>query len=59
MTDGEVQALEAGLNTVLASFQGLAAFKSQHVGKIPLLAKMPINEKIVSALQAQLLRNKM
>lgn len=54
ITDGEVDALEKGLQTVLNSFKQLADFKQDHSGMIAVLTTMPVDESLVSALQAEM-----
>ena len=54
VTEGEVDALEKGLQTVLDSFKQLADFKSAHSGTIKILKEMPIDENQVSSLQAKM-----
>lgn len=54
ITDGEVEALETGLKTVLSSFKSLADFKTQHSRKLQLLQELPIDEAQVSKMQAEM-----
>ena len=54
VTEGEVDALEKGLQTVLNSFMQLAGFKYAHSGTIKLLREMPIDKDQVSSLQAKM-----
>ena len=54
ITDGEVNGLECGLQTVLDSFKSLADFKHVHSGKVQLLEQLPVDESKVSALQTQM-----
>ena len=54
ITDGEVEAFQACLQTVLNSFKSLADFKTQHAGTVLLLGQLPIDGNEVSTLQAQM-----
>ena len=54
VTDGEVDALHHGLNTVAKSFKALVDFKDEHVAKVKALAGMPIDDAKVAAITSQL-----
>lgn len=54
ITDGEVEALEKGLTSVLSSLLSLAQFKEEHEGKVPDLSSIPISSSEVTELQARM-----
>ncbi|XP_022100666.1 uncharacterized protein LOC110984616 [Acanthaster planci] len=54
VTDGEVDALRHGLDTVAQSFQALVAFKDENVAKVKALAGLPINDSKVAAITDKL-----
>ena len=51
VTEGEVDAIEAGLQTVIKAFGSLAQFKSKNCNKVPRLMGLPIDEGKVAELQ--------
>lgn len=54
VTDGEINAFEHSLQTVLSSFKSLAEFKAQHKDKVPRLDGLPIDDKIVASMQVEM-----
>ena len=53
-SDGEVNAFELSLQTVLDSLKSLAEFKTKHEAQVPILKGMPIDGPKVASLQAQM-----
>ena len=56
ISDGEVEAMKKGLDTILNSFETLAIFKHHHSKIIIILKEMPIDESQVSTLQGKMPR---
>lgn len=54
VTDGEINAIEHSLQTVLNSFKSLAEFKAQHKDKVRQLGGLPIDDKKVASMQAEM-----
>ncbi|XP_064652192.1 uncharacterized protein LOC135502923 isoform X1 [Lineus longissimus] len=50
ITDGEVEALHHGLDTVAQCFQALNEFKKKNEGKVPLLKGVPIDDAKVASI---------
>ena len=54
ITDGEVEALQTGLTTVLQALLQLAQFKEKNRNKVKVLDSLPISSKDVSDLQTKM-----
>lgn len=54
ITDGEIDATEHSLQTVLDCYKSLADFKAKHKAQVPSLDGMPIDEKKVASMQAKM-----
>ena len=54
ITDGEIDATEHSLQTVLDCYKSLADFKAKHKAQVPNLDGMPIDENMVASMQAKM-----
>lgn len=54
VTNGEVEAIERGLQTVLESLKSLADFKAEHQAKVPQLSGLPIDQSKLASLQTEM-----
>ena len=52
--DGEIDATEHSLQTVLGCYKSLADFKAKHKAQVPNLVGMPIDEEMVASMQAKM-----